>query len=122
MTWSRYFLNDYFTAREFDEVDKRIRTQARARAAGNREMRERIEELEEENARLALLLRALTELSVRKGLFSQQELQAVTREVDLWDGSEDGRYGPPPKRDAIDVAPPPSTREFLGDLEQRDDL
>ena len=47
MTWSRYFLNDYFTAREFDEVDKRIRTQARARAAGNREMRERIEELEE---------------------------------------------------------------------------
>ena len=118
MTWSEIFLNDYYPHRELKRVNQRIRAEIDLRNASSRRMRDRFEELEEENARLALMLRALTEMCQRKGVFSIEEMQQMVAEVDAWDGVVDGRYGLPPHRD--EVSQPSSTHEFLEQLERRD--
>lgn len=117
MSWSRYFLSDYLTRREFKQVDRQLRSQRRIQMSARRELRERIQDLEDENGRLALMVRALTEACIRKGVFSRDELQQIATEVDLWDGADDDRYGLPPDRDDDE---PRSPHEFLGDLERRD--
>ncbi|MBI2933326.1 MAG: hypothetical protein HYY16_16905 [Planctomycetes bacterium] len=64
--------------------------------------RKRVEELEAEVDRLALMCRALQELSVKKRLFTRKEIQEMIQEIDAVDGHMDGRETrivPPPRED-----------------------
>jgi hypothetical protein len=117
MSWTRFFFHDYFTAQELNKLDRRLKQQRQLRSASSRELRDRVETLEDENARLALMLQALTECCVRKGVVTREELQRMVSEVDLWDGKQDGKLSRPPERDD---SKPKGPIEFLGDLERRD--
>lgn len=98
MSWIRYLLHDFWTAREFNRMEEEV--------AGNRAMtrwrtrelkgdlaglRERVLELEDDLGRATLLLRALADTCVKKGLLSRAELQVVASRLDAEDGSVDGK-------------------------------
>lgn len=59
-------------------------------------MGERIADLEQELGETALLLRALTELCLARGVLTAEELSARAEELDLLDGVADGRIGEQP--------------------------
>ena len=89
MSLRRYFLHDFFTAREFNELEKRRRRRFRRDQSQRRGDRERIDELEQDLARVAMLARGLAEACLTKGVLSREELAAALLEADLADGAED---------------------------------
>ena len=75
----------------------RARTARRRRTALQRQqvqLEQRVDELEEDLERVTLLLRALADVCVRKGIVTKDELAAVARELDAEDGVVDGRSSP----------------------------
>lgn len=94
MSLSRYFRHDFFTAQEFNLLDERLRRQFRRRQNDNRERAEEIAELRADLERLALLTRSLAELCLEKGVLSKDELKTRMFELDLADGTQDGRLDP----------------------------
>jgi hypothetical protein len=68
-----------------------IRNNARASIRARAELRKQMLELDEDVGRMALLLRALVEACLRKGVFTREELAALIARVDLLDGAADGR-------------------------------
>lgn len=101
MSWTRYFLHDFWTAREFNALEDKLKRQRdlerkrRSRQTEERATLEaRIAELEDDLGRVALLAPALAEASIAKGLVTQDELVAVMRKVDLLDGVADGKLDP----------------------------
>lgn len=106
MSWTRYLLHDFWTAREFNRIDDDERRRGRAERAARRRqeaeltaMAQRVAELEQDLGEATLLLRALAELCVEKGLVAPADLSAKVAALDALDGTVDGRL-----RDA-----PPST-------------
>lgn len=94
MGLSRYFLHDFFAAREFNELEERRRRSDRAERQKRRADRERIHELEVELARVSMLARALGDLCLAKGVVTRDELAAALLEADLADGVQDGGLDP----------------------------
>jgi hypothetical protein len=119
MGWTRYLLHDYYTAKELDRIDdhmRRIRSSS-TRSAGD--ARERIEELEDDLGRLTLLVHAMAEACVRKGVLSRDEIMAVADEIDLLDGTADGKLAvrdPDQQRETGPQRP----EEHLRQLEKRE--
>ncbi|MCA8973897.1 MAG: hypothetical protein KDC98_04210 [Planctomycetes bacterium] len=100
MSWARYLLHDFWTAREFNRIDERERASRRARVARNQSLRKerdelkgQVEALERDVEESALLLRTLADLVVEKGLIAVEELQAKAAALDALDGRIDGRLG-----------------------------
>ncbi len=89
-----YFLHDFFTAREFNDLEERLRRERfferRRRDAQHRQ----IEETEDELGRVALLARSLAELCIAKGLITTDELRKQMLATDLEDGQGDGKLDP----------------------------
>lgn len=101
MSWTRYLLHDFWTAREFErlDVERRHRRQASRRAARRRveqarALEARVAELEENLAEATLLLRTLSDLCVQKGVVTAAEMAAHAEHLDALDGMIDGRLGP----------------------------
>ena len=102
MSWTRYLLHDFWTASEFNRIeasDRRTRRAQRRSRQHAREEREalghRVEELEQELAESALLLRSLAELCMEKGVLSPEEIAAKVELIDSRDGEVDGRMSKP---------------------------
>lgn len=100
MSWTRYLLHDFWTARALNEMDdERQRSKRAARQRSMRRSKEikeqsaRIDELEQDLAETTLLLRALADLSVSKGLITADEISERALELDKLDGVVDGRMG-----------------------------
>ena len=107
MSWTRYLIHDFWTAREFNRRDAERRsssrsTRRRLRRAAQREAEhaERIEQLEQDLGEVALLTRTLADLCIQKGLLTADEVAAMAERLDAADGTIDGRITPPD-------APPP---------------
>lgn len=96
------------TERKMRRLDHMISKRVRRRHASQDE---RIAELEHALGRVAMLARALAELGLAKGAFTQLELEQALLEADLSDGTGDGRL-------AGDVALPGEQR--AADLEPLD--
>jgi hypothetical protein len=94
MRWARFFLNDFYTALELEELDERMSSLLRANREIRTSSRARIEALEDGLGRVALLARSLAELCLEKGLVTRDELAERLRGVDLADGTEDRRLHP----------------------------
>jgi hypothetical protein len=73
---------------------------ARQRGAEESGAAARIRVLEEDVARLALMCTTLTEVVMRKGLLSREELREIAAEIDAIDGSIDGMLDPAALRPA----------------------
>jgi len=107
MSWTRYLLHDFWTAREFNKMDEeRVarRRSSRRRterlAAQRRELEGRVEELEQDLGEAVLLVRTLTDLCLEKGILGSEELMAKAEQLDALDGEIDGRMGKPKDPDA----------------------
>lgn len=94
MSWTRYLLHDYFTAREFNRLDDDRRRRAWADRRARVRTNDRIAELEGDLASLAQLSRALVEACLSKGVVTREELAALADKLDELDGVKDGRLDP----------------------------
>jgi hypothetical protein len=94
MSLSRYFLHDFFTAREFNELEQRERRRRDQQRRWRRADHERIQVLEDQLARVAMLARGLADACLAKGVMSRDELAHHLLEADLADGAEDGGLDP----------------------------
>ncbi len=138
MSWTRYLCHDFFTAQELNRMEDRVRQMRSSSARSDTNLRNRIDELEDDIGRLSLLTHALAEACVRKGVFNREEIAAVADELDLLDGRADGRLdpealrGPGEQRSASSRSPQDHLHElekreqqtpgqFLSDLEDRAD-
>lgn len=86
-----HFASYLFITRQIDKLDARmalLRSQDRVRQAG---MKQRIEALERDLGRVALVTRALADVCVAKGLFTQEQLVRQIHDVDALDGVLDQR-------------------------------
>jgi hypothetical protein len=103
---------DWGVAYELHRVNERIRTARRLSAKSRTRYVERLNELHRDVAKLALIVRALGELAIRKGLVTEAELDRELYESDFADGVLDGELDPK-------LARPGSTRlAQLRELEQ----
>jgi len=109
MSLSRYFLHDFFTAREFNQLEERERRQRTRRRRQRLADQQRLEVLEDQLARVAMLARGLADACLAKGVFSKEELAHFLLEADLADGIEDGKLDPsvalPGEEQAADLHP-----------------
>lgn len=94
MSWSRFFFHDFWTAREFDRVDRQLRMQSAADRRTRGELRERVKELEDDLGRMALLTRAMLDACLQKGVLTRDEITGMMMKADLADGKTDGRLDP----------------------------
>lgn len=94
MSFSRYFLNGIFTGQELDRIDERLEQEQLLRDEEQQEISEEIGQLRADFERLALLTRSLAELCLEKGVLSKDELKTRMFELDLADGTQDGRLDP----------------------------
>ena len=106
MSWTRYFLHDFWTARELNEIEEQTRRRARALRRDRRSAARQREELESDVGFLALTLLSLVRSLVEKGVLSREELRAHMRELDAADGVEDGKLDSDAARDSLGVQPP----------------
>lgn len=116
MGWQRYFLHDFFTAKEFDRLEQRIKNTSREKRAGERRINAGVDRLKDDLGRAYLMISALTELCLRKGVISEEELNQVLHEVDVSDGVEDGQLNA--SSSPSDEATTPE--QFLRELERED--
>jgi len=91
MGWERYFLHDFFTATELNELEERLASSHRVARERHTSARARIEALEKDLGRIALVTRSLADLCISKGLLTKNELVQLMLEVDLADGVRDQR-------------------------------
>lgn len=94
MDWTRYLFHDFWTARELDRIDGQMRRKIFADNRLRVALRERVKELEEDLARVALLTKALADVCVAKGLLTRDEIAAMIAKADLADGVADGKLDP----------------------------
>jgi hypothetical protein len=91
MGWERYFVHNFFTAQEFDELERRLASSHRVAWERHSSARARIEALERDLGRIALVTRSLADLCISKGLLTKNELVQLMLEADLADGVRDQR-------------------------------
>ena len=86
------------------------------------DLRQRVDELEDDLGRATLIVHALAEACVRKGLLGREEIAAIVDEVDLLDGKADGKLDPAALRspDEQRAKRPPSAERHLHDLESQE--
>ena len=94
MGWMRYLVHDFWTASELDRIDREMYARRRTEQRGRIELRQRVEELEDDLGRVALLARALAEACLQKGILTRNEVAAMASKVDLADGVQDGQLDP----------------------------
>jgi hypothetical protein len=89
-----YFLHDFFTARELNELERRARRERTFQHGQRLSTLKRAEVTEEELGRVALLARSLAELCLAKGLITAEELRQRMLTVDAVDGARDAKLAP----------------------------
>ena len=94
MGLSRYFLHDFFTAHELNQMEERERRRRQQQRRWRRADHERIQELEDQLARVAMLARGLADACLAKGVLTREELAHFLLEADLADGAQDGGLDP----------------------------
>lgn len=79
------------TRKKLRELDSRLSRRIQRRFTTQQE---RFDALETQLGRVTMLVRALTELGLRKGAFTREELEQAMLEADLSDGATDGALDP----------------------------
>jgi hypothetical protein len=96
MGWIAELYSDLVAGPSTEEQQAFDRELARLRNAreGQHTVDDRVKLLEDDLARMLLLLHAVTEAVVSKGVISQSDLETAGREIDLRDGKADGKLDP----------------------------
>jgi hypothetical protein len=75
-------------------IDKKVAAMRAARLRAAKTGAQHARELEDDLGRVALLARALAEVCLQKGLMTREELGRMIEQVDMADGSLDGKLDP----------------------------
>jgi hypothetical protein len=86
---STFFFRRGYLLGEVDQLERRLESLFVHQRQGRKNDRARVEELELDLARVALLARALADLCIAKGVLTQEELVRQLNEADLADGKQD---------------------------------
>jgi hypothetical protein len=92
--------------RNSKKLDAKLRAVRHSGFSPERELRDRVEELEDDLGRALLLLHAVCEASLSKGLFTQSELDRFIEAIDVSDGRADGKLDPATQRPDDSEEPP----------------
>ncbi|NOT29833.1 MAG: hypothetical protein HOP15_05215 [Planctomycetes bacterium] len=87
----RFFLHDFFTAAELNLLEDQLTRRNAQDSKRHKSAKARVEALESDLERVALLTRALADLCLSKGLLTRDELIGQIQEADLADGKRDER-------------------------------
>jgi hypothetical protein len=123
MGWKIRMGGDVWTWREFDALNARLERMRRSASATRIQANDRIADLEDDLARTTLLVHALAEVCVRKGLLTREEIAEIAEQIDLLDGQVDGKLDPATQRPPEDPDAAPrqiGPHEYLGKLERND--
>lgn len=117
--WTMWSISKYFGDRHRELIDDKL-ARYRARADDPRIMLDdRVDQLEGDLGRALLLLQALAETCVAKGILSRQEIAEMAKTIDVSDGIADGKLDPQTMRPAPSpAAEPVSPEEHLRRLEE----
>lgn len=94
MGLGRWWFCDWYTAGELDRIDDHLAHERRRGMSERSKVGKYVDDVERSLASVALVARALGELCLKKGLFTQAEMETALREVDLADGILDDRLDP----------------------------
>jgi len=115
MGWERYFLHDFFTARELNELEEKHALRSRFERQLRASTSARIAALENDLARVALLARALADVCIAKGVLTKEELMRQLLEADAADGKRDEKLAAkvvmPGESKPADPDPDPAVRK-----------
>jgi hypothetical protein len=103
-------------------MEDRVRQMNSRSSRSDANLRDRIDELEDDIGRLSLMMHALAEACVRKGVFSREEIASIADELDLLDGQADGKLDPAALRGPGEQrsTSPRSPQDHLHELEKRE--
>lgn len=119
MSWTRYLNREWWTYQQIDVLDEKIRQRARDDSSARAHISDRVDALEDALERALLLVQALGETCVRKGVLSREEIAAVVAEIDLLDGQADGKLAMARPASSSPARPVPAS-EYLRKLESQD--
>jgi hypothetical protein len=92
--WSAYSVSKYFGDRHRETIDQKLK-RFRERTNDPRiELVDRVNQLEDDLGRMLLLIQALAESCIEKGVLSREEIAQMAENVDLVDGVADGKLDP----------------------------
>ncbi len=106
--WTMYSISKYFGDRHREAIDRRLK-RFRERANDPRiQLVDRVSQLEDDLGRALLLIQALAETCIEKGVLSREEIAEMAKKVDLADGVADGKLDPQTVRPDRPKDPPPT--------------
>ncbi len=88
MTWSNYVFHGL---PQINDLDNRVQATIRVQNDARRSLVKRVAELETDLGSVALLARALSDVCVKKGLHTREEIAAGASHLDAGDGKADGK-------------------------------
>ena len=86
-----FLLYNYITTKELNALDVKLSVVRSEGRSAKLSTKARIEELEADLGRVALLARSLADLCLARGLVTREELAALLLQADLADGKRDER-------------------------------
>lgn len=96
MGWLRtIFLGDIGNRLDIGDVEQNLARTRRQLLSRDRQVQQRIDDLERENDQLKLCLTGLVRLLIRRGAFPREDLVALIEEIDHEDGAADGKSAGP---------------------------
>lgn len=107
MSLGRFFFHDIFTQKALSDVDVRLKTMRRADLSAKLSSARRMNALEADLAHLALIVRALGDVILAKGVATPSDLEAALAAADVLDGASDQRLSPKLAKPGT-TAPPPA--------------
>jgi len=121
--WTSLAISKYFSTRHGELLDDKLK-RFRSNTLDTRiQLVDRVNQLEDDLSRTLLLLQALTEACIAKGVLTREELAAMAEQVDLSDGVADGKLDlqtirPPAVEGEVDET---TTEEYLQKLEEEEE-
>jgi hypothetical protein len=101
--WLTHSIKKYLAEGQYETYEQCVARLRQSNAPPGTTTVDRTERLEEDLARAVLMIHTLVEACVRKGMFTREEIARVSAEIDLFDGTADGRLDPA----AVRPTPPP---------------
>lgn len=96
--WNYVFDSEYRQRSDIESLKASALAMSRRSRRGNRELRERVEALEDEVAELTLLCRTLLSVLRQSGAVDPAAFEATSRQIDAEDGVVDGKVREPAAR------------------------
>ncbi|REJ93184.1 MAG: hypothetical protein DWQ35_10930 [Planctomycetota bacterium] len=117
-------VSKYFAARHRESMERKLRRMRRQANNSTNELVDRVEQLEDDFGRALLLLITLADLCVQKGVLTRKEIADMAEQLDLSDGTADGKLDPEVMRPPAECASEPwpvTPKEHLRKLEEEAD-